>query len=401
MNRQNNNIKTVQEPNKLPNKDKSMTPVKISKFAPEESYRGFEPSTAKQLAELIQQSYLQFDIAQLQQLFTDGKIIPEHPTATGIRAWEITGDYEKITKLGSSTTPFGFVTKDGNNIYIVFRGTKKIVEWFKDANIQLISYRDGTIKNEDNTIEDKKIDINWDILENPIEFKSNDISANIPAKNDFGYVTAGFRGIYVSLRQQMIDALNTIFETIDVENVSKIYVTGHSLGGALATLAIPDILNNTTFKKDKIQDKITLYTFASPRCGDSTFAENFEKQGIKHWRIANTEDFVTTLPFPTGNVFKPANPTQYIDPKTPPEKELGIGGVAGVDLNPNPIYGFFKAIYDRKKRRMPDYVHTGTPIYFTIHDKALERHHNLEEVYMEGISETVLSPKNALEWLKY
>jgi hypothetical protein len=42
-------------------------------------------------------------------------------------------------------------------------------------------------------------------------------------------------------------------------------------------------------------------------------------------------------------------------------KELGIGGVAGVDKNPNPIFGFFKAMYDRNKSRMPDYVHTGTP----------------------------------------
>jgi predicted lipase len=371
-----------------------MSPVKISKFDPEKSYKGFDRSTAKKLAELIQQSYLQFEIAQLKQLFEDRRTIPEHPTATGVQTWKITENYELITELGTSKTPFGFVATDReNNIYVVFRGTKKIVEWFKDANIQLVSYADRMIV-------DEKVDIKkWQILENNIKFASDDICANIPNADGFGCVTAGFRGIYVSLRQQMIDALNTIFNTIDVNNIPQIYVTGHSLGGALATLAIPDILNNTIFTKDeikdKIKDKITLYTFASPRCGDSTFAGKFEKQGVKHWRIANTEDFVTTLPFPTGNVFKPA------DPKTLPEEELGLGGVAGVDFNPNPIYGFFKAIYDRKKRRMPDYVHTGTPIYFTIHDKALERHHNLEEVYMEGISETALPPKDALKSLIY
>ena len=86
------------------------------------------------------------------------------------------------------------------------------------------------------------------------------------------------------------------------------------------------------------------------------------------------------LPFPTGNVMAPA----------PPEPELGYGGVAGIDPNPNPIFGFFKAIYDRKKRRMPDYVHTGTPLYFTIHEAALEKHHNLDRVYMLGISELPL-----------
>jgi hypothetical protein len=373
-----------------------MTPVKISEFDSKKSYEGFNPSIARQLAELIQQSYLQFDIAQFEQSFEKGKIIQGYSNAKSIKPWKITGNYQETTELGASTTPFGFVTTDSNNnVYIVFRGTKKIVEWFKDANIQLVSYADRMIV--DDTFDIKK----WQILENKIEFASDNICANIPNADGFGCVTAGFRGIYVSLRQQMIDALNTIFNTIDVNNIPQIYVTGHSLGGALATLSIPDILNNTIFTKDEIKDKITLYTFASPRCGDSTFAENFENQGVKHWRIANTEDLVTTLPFPTGNVFQPAVPMQDINPKTPPEEELGIGGVTGVDLNPNPIYGFFKAIYDRKKRRMPDYVHTGTPIYFTIHDKALERHHNLEEVYMEGISETVLPPKNALEWLKY
>jgi Lipase (class 3) len=364
----------------MPNQNKAMTPLKISEFNLN-SYQGYEKLIASQLAELIQQSYLQFDISQFEQLFRDGRTIPKYPTATGIQPWDITGNYTRLANLGTSKTPFGFVAKDDNNIYIVFRGTKKIVEWFKDANIQLVSYADGT-----SIINNQQVDMTkWQILENPIDFASTDISANIPNVNNFGYITAGFRGIYVSLREQMINALNTI----GVSSVSQIYVTGHSLGGALATLAIPDILANSEFRKDKI----TLYTFASPRCGDSTFADNFEKQGVKHWRIANTEDFVTTLPFPTGNVFKPA------DPKTLPEEELGLGGVAGVDFNPNPIYGFFKAIYDRKKRRMPDYVHTGTPIYFTIHDKALERHHNLEEVYMEGISETALPSKDALKSL--
>jgi hypothetical protein len=68
------------------------------------------------------------------------------------------------------------------------------------------------------------------------------------------------------------------------------------------------------------------------------------------------------------------------------EYSLGTGGVAGVDKNPNPIFGFFKAIYDREKRRMPNYAHTGTPIYFTIHAPALEKLHSLEESYIPGIS---------------
>ena len=39
---------------------------------------------------------------------------------------------------------------------------------------------------------------------------------------------------------------------------------------------------------------------------------------------------------------------------------------------------------------MPDYMHTGTLIYFTTHEAALEKHHNLDRVYMLGISELPL-----------
>jgi hypothetical protein len=182
---------------------------------------------------------------------------------------------------------------------------------------------------------------------------------------------------YISLRDAIITSLNKA----GIDGNCKIYVTGHSLGAALATLAIPDILENIEFI---VPSNVFLYTFASPRCGDRVFANKLQESGVKHWRIANTEDLVTMIPFPTGNVF--SVPSGVADTDVP-EKELGKGGVAGVDKNPNPIFGFFKAMYDRNKRRMPDYVHTGTPIYFTIHDAALERHHNLNETYMLGISE--------------
>ncbi len=331
----------------------------ISKFKP--SYEGFDPSVARKLAELIQHAYKHI---------------------AGIPLTELEHTY-KISLLGTLEVPFGFVASEINskNVFVVFRGTIKFIEWFKNTNIQLVTYKDSKRKN--NNIWEK-VEIKEEIAEGVIqENQSSEIIKNID--DDFGYVTAGFRGIYTTLRQQMLDALK------ELPTESHIYLTGHSLGGALATLAVPDILKNTNFQEPQ---NIKLYTFASPRCGDRTFATSFEKTKVQHWRIANTEDFVTMIPFPTGNVFQPA------PPETPPELDvsllgklkygLGIGGVTGVDRNPNPIFGFFKAMYDRNKRRMPDYVHTGTPIYFTIHAAALEKHHNLDEVYMLGIGQNQL-----------
>lgn len=301
------------------------------------SYKAFDPTIARNLANLIQQAY--------KKQFPAWKNSPNSPN------WNLDQSFELVVELVTQKVPFGFIARNPKNhdVFVVFRGTLKFIEWFKNAKIALVSYQNGQQSLSDDLKKEE------DIAEG-VRF-NNTSSENI-GKEDFGRVTAGFRGMYVGLRQQMIETLNQLPQN------SRIYVTGHSLGGAFATLAISDILQNTQFTSSQI----TLYTFASPRCGDRKFAEKFTKTGVQHWRIANTEDFVTTIPFPTGNVFKPTD-----DPKTPPEDELGSGGNSGKNPNPNPIFGFFNDMYNRNKRRMPDYVHTGTPICFTIHDHSLEQ----------------------------
>lgn len=329
------------------------SPTIISQF--KLPYEEFDPAVARKLAGLIQHSY-------------------RHIAGTPLDALNATYN---ISPLGTPTVPFGFVASEieGENVFIVFRGTIKFIEWFKDVNIQLVSYRDSTRRN--NNIREK-VDIQGQIVDGVVE--DNQSVTDIKTDGDFGYVTAGFRGIYITLREKLLEALKNLPED------SQVYLTGHSLGAALATLAVPDILNNTHFKTPQ---NIKLYTFASPRCGDQTFATSFKNTKVQHWRIANTEDFVTMIPFPTGNVFQPAPQETSPELDVSPESKhgLGIGGVTGVDRNPNPIFGFFKAMYDRNKRRMPDYAHTGTPVYFTLHEAALERHHNLREVYMIGIGQ--------------
>lgn len=316
---------------------------------------GFDPSIARKLAGLTQQAYDQFDLRT-------------HPLT-----WRLKAPYQLDTEFAEKDVPFGFVASeaDSDNVYVIFRGTKQFIEWFKNANVQLVSYKNSRDKN------DKRVEIDDEIAEGVVQ--RNQSSIIIPnIGDDFGFVTAGFRGIYVSLREKLIDALKQKPQN------SKIFVTGHSLGGALATLAIPDILKNTHFTNPK---DIELYTFASPRSGDRHFAMNFQKLGVQHWRVANTEDVVTMLPFPTGNVTKPA-PIE-----APPEEKVTREAAKG-----NPFFQFLKGFYDSRKHRMADYAHTGTPLYFTIHEGALERHHNLSEVYMLGISQDPLNYSNESGW---
>lgn len=322
--------------------------AKISTFNP--NYEGFNSKKARQLAELVQKSYDQFDDS-VEQTNKFGN----WTESCGYKIFPL------LEQLEQGKTPFGFIAHDEQNseILVVFRGTKTFMEWFKDADTRLVPYHLGD------------------------------------ADNNFGSVTAGFGGIYMNLQTQIHDILHN---KLTHHSNTQVFVTGHSLGGALATLAIPDILKNSPFTDPK---RITLYTFASPRCGNREFATKFEATKVQHWRIANTEDIVTTVPFPTGNIFEIKSSKKGEIKKEKPsvekEKPSEGGGIKGSDKNPNPIFGFFNDMFERvgetlngNKRRMPDYVHTGTPIYFTIHEAALERHHNLDTVYMLGISQDPL-----------
>jgi len=69
-----------------------------------------------------------------------------------------------------------------------------------------------------------------------------------------------------------------------------LWVTGHSLGAALATLA-------TACLREKDQPVQGLYSFGSPRVGDRDFARHFNADfGDKAFRVVNKNDIVTRLP---------------------------------------------------------------------------------------------------------
>ena len=61
----------------------------------------------------------------------------------------------------------------------------------------------------------------------------------------------------------------------------QLYVTGHSLGGAIATLAAYEI------SKLYPKHRLVLYTFGSPRVGNYTFKHAFDRQVPCAWRLAN------------------------------------------------------------------------------------------------------------------
>ena len=90
----------------------------------------------------------------------------------------------------------------------------------------------------------------------------------------------------------------------------SIWITGHSLGAALATLAA------ATLGDDKEDIPVNgIYTFGQPRVGDRTFARNYNQDfGEIAFRFVNNNDVVTRVP-PRTFGYRHVGRFLYIDSK--------------------------------------------------------------------------------------
>ena len=109
-------------------------------------------------------------------------------------------------------------------------------------------------------------------------------------------------------------------------------ITGHSLGGVLATLAAGALRD----VNDDLRERTELYSFGSPRVGNKAVADYLTLQSDRSYRITNHKDPVPRLPpWPFG--YHHTQPEYYIHhhSKNPSPKEFEIieghddGGNAG------------------------------------------------------------------------
>lgn len=107
--------------------------------------------------------------------------------------------------------------------------------------------------------------------------------------HDNVYVHGGF---HTQLhKEDMYDQITAELKQLLDENPDyEIYITGHSLGGALSTLYGYEIAR-------EMPNKITVVSFASPRVGNTPFKYAFDTQSnLTHYRITNKRDIVTAAP---------------------------------------------------------------------------------------------------------
>jgi len=96
--------------------------------------------------------------------------------------------------------------------------------------------------------------------------------------------------------------------------------TGHSLGGALATLAAFDLSHRSAAWRSNKPAKIAMYNFGSPRVGNKAFATEFNRAVPHAWRLVNRNDAVVTVPRLVGYCHVGHAVIVGLDPRTHDKK---------------------------------------------------------------------------------
>ncbi|XP_050372276.1 uncharacterized protein LOC126790166 isoform X2 [Argentina anserina] len=111
-------------------------------------------------------------------------------------------------------------------------------------------------------------------------------------------VHSGFLSAYDSVRIRIISLIKLATGYIDdlAEPLQRwhVYVTGHSLGGALATLLALELASSQLAKRGVIT--ISMYNFGSPRVGNKRFADIYNERVKDSWRVVNHRDIIPTVP---------------------------------------------------------------------------------------------------------
>jgi hypothetical protein len=190
------------------------------------------------------------------QLVPAGPVAASYEVVTTIYANDLATDMHP--ERGNNRVSIGLILQATatSDVVIAIRGTEGIQEWIHDAQF---------------------------------------LPVNCPFMAAAGNTEDGFTAMYSSMKTGVNSGSPGVakaFSTLPFHRpVTSLTICGHSLGGALATLLALDVAVNTSFDP-------VVYTYASPRTGDSQFVALYNHAVPNTTRIANRVDLVPKLPLP-------------------------------------------------------------------------------------------------------
>jgi triacylglycerol lipase len=143
---------------------------------------------------------------------------------------------------------------------------------------------------------------------------------------EVGEIHAGFGHALSDGWGKVVDAVRTVapipaaMDTTSVDAQRTLWITGHSLGGALASLAGAGF----SLLPDKVIRPVSgIYTFGQPRIGLHNFCDNYGRLlPPKTFRLVNNKDLVPRVPFRGWDYSDVGEMIHFIDSGVPELQSL-------------------------------------------------------------------------------
>ena len=270
---------------------------------------GFDLARAQELGELVNVAYNQFAQGAAWQVSAGYSLLG--PGLFTKEFWKLPGPVSDVLEHLLPQVLFGFVAVKGDDVYVVIRGTKTPLEWLDDFAAQ------------------------------PVAFQPNG--------QDWGSTTRGYARLLAYLGPQIATQLSAW--KAQGHGLTSVYVTGHSLGAALAHLVAAGIVAQFGVKP-------VVYTFSGPRAGETKFAQAYAAAGLPTWRIFNTEDIVPTVPPAAVRMATP---------------NMGMHAMSGIS----------QALSSFVLLSPAGYQHVGYPVAVTFHRDVVADNHSLVNLCAE------------------
>jgi predicted lipase len=156
---------------------------------------------------------------------------------------------------------------EGSGIIIVFRGSESKFDWETDFDTP-----------------QERAQFDQQVIKGEITADQEKVYPYVGDSSSKALMHRGFIKAYFSVRNQ-------IHEYIQNHEISSVITTGHSLGGALATLCAVDIQYNFASKVT-----VEAYTFGAPKVGNDGFCTSFNQRVPNSYRFVHGMDIVPEVP---------------------------------------------------------------------------------------------------------